>query len=241
MRSSGISAFLPVSQLSSEHYPKVERGDKAKILTELQKFIGQSLEVKILDLSSQKEQIILSEKAKDLDRTRELLKNYKAGDVVKGEITGITDFGAFIKFPFSTKVAADKAEQLEGLIHISEMDWKIIKDPTEIVKAGDKVKAKIVEISNNRISLSLKALKKDPWEGIETKYKKGETVSGKVVKLNPFGAFIQLENGIQGLCHISEFKGEKMEDILKVDEKYKFQILLIDEKEHRMSLKIVRE
>ncbi len=226
---SGLSAFLPVSQLSSEHYPKVEGGEKTKILRELQKFVGQELEVKILDLSPKDEQIILSEKAKVLDKTREALRKYRVGDKVEGEITGITDFGAFVQF----------SEGLEGLIHISELGWKIIENPAEIVKVGDKVKAKIIEISDHRVSLSLKALKKDPWTGIEKKYKKGDMAFGKVTKLNPFGAFVQLTPEIQGLCHISEFKEKKMENVLKVGKKYKFQILLVDEKEHRISLKVI--
>jgi len=252
----GISAFLPVSQLATEHYPKVEGGDKTKILKQLQVFIGQDLEVKILDLFPEKEQIILSEKAKDLDKIKEILSNYQVGDVVKGEITGITDFGAFIKFPLpsktSSKVSAKekalkkkdsalKECHLEGLIHISELDWKIIEDPVEVVNVGDKVKAKIVNISEGKVSLSLKALKKDPWEGIEKKYKKGEVIKGKVTKFNPFGAFIQINKEIQALCHISEFEGEKMADILETDKKYEFQILSIDEKEHRMSLKLVKK
>ena len=241
-RVSGISAFLPVSQLSTEHYPKVESGDKTKILKELQKFIGQELEVKILDLSFKKDQVILSEKAKILDKTKEALKKYKVGDVVEGKITGITNFGAFIRFPAlnETKEETLKEEQLEGLIHISELDWKIIEDPAEIVNVEDKVKAKIVDISNGRASLSLKSLKKDPWEEIEKKYKKGKIVSGKVTKLNPFGAFVQLDEEIQGLCHISEFKDERMENLLEVGKEYQFKILLIDEKEHRMSLRLVK-
>lgn len=252
---SGISAFLPVSQLATEHYPKVEGGDKTKILKQLQVFIGQDLEVKILDLFPEKGQIILSEKAKDLDKIKEVLNNYKVGDVVKGEITGITDFGAFIKFPLpskaSSKVSAKektlekkdsvlKECHLEGLIHISELDWRIIEDPVEVVKVGDKVKAKIVNISEGKVSLSLKALKKDPWEGIEKKYKKGEVIKGKVTKFNPFGAFIQIDKEIQALCHISEFGGEKMADALETDKEYEFQILSIDEKEHRMSLKLIK-
>ena len=242
---SGIDAFLPVSQLANEHYPKVEGGDKLKILRELQKFINQELEVKILDLFPKKGQIILSEKAKDLDKMKEALKNYKVGDSVEGEITGITDFGAFIKFPSSPSVSdgdsGDKKEELEGLIHISELDWKIIEDPSEIVKPGDKVKVKIVDISDGKASLSLKAFKKDPWEGIEKKYKKNDFVSGKVVKLNPFGAFIQIGKEIQALCHISEFGGEKMEEVLETDKEYKFQILSINEKEHRMNLKLIKD
>jgi len=153
---SGIPAFLPVSQLALEHYPKVEGGEKTKILKELQKFIGQELEVKILDFSQKDGGIILSEKAVELDKKREILKNYKIGDEVEGEIVAITDFGAFMKFGPPPKFGGG----LEGLIHISELDWKIIKDPTEVVKVGDKVRAKIIDIQNGRISLSLKALKK---------------------------------------------------------------------------------
>jgi len=235
---SGVSAFLPVSQLSNEHYPKVEGGEKLKILNELQKFVGQELEVKILDLFEKKEQIILSEKAKDLERTKEKLEKYNVGDKVKGEITGVTDFGAFIRFPLSVK---KENEQIEGLVHISELDWKIINDPAEVVKIGDKIKAKIIEISNNRVWLSLKALKKDPWEDVNSKYKKEDIVTGTVTKLNPFGAFVKLDKEIQGLCHISEFGDEKMEDVLTAGKEYKFKILSIEEKEHRMSLKPIRE
>lgn len=142
---SDIPAFLPVSQLSAEHYPKVEEGEKSKILKALQKFIGKELEVKILDLSPKNEQIILSEKARILDERKEILKKYKIGDEVEGEITAITDFGAFIKFN----------KGLEGLIHISELGWKV-KDPLEVVKVGDKVRAKIIKISDNKVFLSLK-------------------------------------------------------------------------------------
>lgn len=235
---SGVSAFLPVSQLSNEHYPKVEGGEKIKILNELQKFVGQELEVKILNLFEKKEQVILSEKAKDLEKTKEKLEKYNVGDKVKGEITGVTDFGAFIKFPLLVK---KDDEQIEGLVHISELDWKIINNPAEVVKIGDKVKAKIIEISNNRVWLSLKALKKDPWEDINSKYKKEDVITGTVTKLNPFGAFVKLDKEIQALCHISEFGDKKMEDVLEVSKDYKFKILSIEEKEHRMSLKPIKE
>jgi len=229
----GIPAFLPVSQLEDQHYPRVEGGDSLKILRELQKFIGKELEVKIFDLSPKEEKLILSEKAKATEKIKEILKNYKIGDVVEGEITGITDFGAFMRFG---------AEGLEGLIHISELDWKLVEDPAEIVKVGQKVKAKIIDISDDRVSLSLKALKKDPWLDIEKKYKKGDQVSGKVTKFNPFGAFVQITPKIQGLCHISEFGTRgKMEEILKIGSRYNFQILEIRPKDHRMSLKLVEK
>lgn len=229
---SGLQAFLPVSQLSSEHYPRVEGGDPQKILKELQKFVGQELEVKVFDLKTKTSEIIISEKAKETDKALEILKNYKVDDVAEGEITGLTDFGAFIKFGTSP-------DFIEGLIHISEMDWKIIEDPALVVKVGDQVKAKIIDISNGRVSLSLKALKEDPWTGIEDKFKKGDVVKGKVTKINPFGAFVQIAKDIQGLCHISEFgSAPKMEEALQVDKSYKFEIILIEPKEHRMSLKL---
>ena len=155
------------------------------------------------------------------------------GDVVKGEITGITNFGVFMKFG---------KENLEGLIHISELDWQLINDPAEIVEAGEKVKAKIISILDDKVSLSLRALKEDPWKDIEKKYKKGDVIKGKVTKFNPYGAFIEISPKIQGLCHISEFGTKsKMEEALKIDKTYNFQILSIDPAEHRMSLKLVGE
>ncbi len=225
---SGISGFLPVSQLSSANYPKVEGGDSQKILRALQAFVGQEMEVKIFDFNEKEEKLILSEKAKDSKKTEELLKNYKIGDLVEVEVTGIVDFGVFVKF-------AD--EELEGLIHISELDWQLIEDPSEIIRVGQKVKAKIIDISQGKISLSLKALKKDPWQNIEDEYKKGDLVKGEVIKLNPFGAFVKISDQIQGLCHISEFGSQKkMEEILGIGKKYDFQILLLEPKEHRMTL-----
>ena len=135
---SGIQAFLPVSQLAPEHYPRVEEGNQTEILKRLKKFVGKELEVKILDLSPKEGKLILSEKAKELEKIKEKLAKYQVGDIVEGEITAVLDFGAFIKF----------GEGLDGLIHISELDWKLIEDPSKIVKVGDKVKAKIIEISN---------------------------------------------------------------------------------------------
>ncbi|MFH1841303.1 MAG: S1 RNA-binding domain-containing protein [Candidatus Nealsonbacteria bacterium] len=236
----GTQGFLPVSQLSPEHYPRVEGADKIKILNELQKFIGQEMEVKIFDVNQREEKLIFSEKAKETQKIKETLKNYKVGDMVKGEITGIVDFGAFIKF--SKKGEAEDLS-LEGLIHISELDWQLIENPSEIIKVGEKVQAKIIEINEDgRVFLSLKALKKDPWEDIEKKYKKGEELKGKVTKFNPFGAFIEIAPKIQGLVHISEFGAKsKMEEKMKIGEKYKFQILQIDPEEHRMTLKLIKD
>ena len=233
----GIQAFLPVSQLAAEHYPRVIDADKQKILKELQKFIGKTLEVKILDLLAEENKLILSEKAKSEEKTKETLKNYKRGDVVDGEITGIADFGAFIKFPAH---AESENDQIEGLIHISELDWQLVENPAEVVKVGEIVKAEIINISNNQVFLSLKALKTNPWEEIEKEYKKGDTIKGKVTKFSTFGAFVEIAPKIRGLCHISEFESkEKMEEQLKIGETYNFEVILIEPKDHRMSLKLV--
>jgi len=236
----GIQAFLPVSQLSPDHYPRVEDADKQKILKELQKFIGKSFEVKILDLTPSENKLILSEKIKSEEKIKKILENYKKGDVVEGEITGIADFGAFIKFPMGdSKEDNNEIPQVEGLIHISELDWQLVENPSDVVKVGDTVKAQIIDISNNQVSLSLKSLKTNPWENIEKKFKKGDIINGKVIKFSPFGAFVEIMPKIRGLCHISEFiSKEEMENSLKINETYDFQILLIELKEHRMSLRL---
>src|SRR3989338_9231762 len=256
-----IPAFLPVSQLSPENYPRVVDADKAKILKELQKFIGKTLEVKVLDLLAEENKLILSEKAKTEQLLKELLKDYKKGDIIEGKITGIADFGVFIKFPASQKTAEAESttdeKAIEGLIHISELDWQLVQNPAEILKVGEMIKAQIIDINNNQVFLSLKSLKENPWEKIEKEYKKGDIIKGKVISFSPFGAFVEVLPKIRGLCHISEFATDEanlpgqiaprvspqkeMEESLKVGETYNFEILLIEPKEHRMSLKLVAD
>jgi small subunit ribosomal protein S1 len=239
----GVPAFLPVSQLSPENYPRVADADKAKILKELQKFIGKTLEVKVLDLLASENKLILSEKAKTEQAIKEILKNYKKGDVIEGKITGIADFGVFIRFPLTEDAQGTegKDSSIEGLIHISELDWQLVQNPAEIVKVGETVKAKIIDINNNQVFLSLKSLKENPWEKVEKEYKKGDKIKGKVISFSPFGAFVEVMPKIRGLCHISEFASQKeMEESLKIGETYQFEILLIETKEHRMSLKLVK-
>ena len=229
----GLQAFIPTSQLSSENFPRVEKGDFSKIVEELQKLVGQEIEVKIFDLDPRQGKLILSEKTKENKKIKEALEKFKVGDVVNVEITGLTNFGAFVKF---------KEEKLtdtliEGLIHISELDWQLVEDPADLVQVGQVIKAKIISITDNKISLSLKALEEDPWQDI--KYKKGDLVKGEVTKINPYGAFIQIKPKIQGLCHISEFGTKtKMEESLKIGQSFDFEITSIDLQEHRMNLRL---
>lgn len=226
----GISAFMPVSQLSNEHYPRVE-GDAQKILQALQELVGEELEVKIIDLDPEEEKLIVSEKATQEKEIQKVMKKYKVGNVVEGTVTGIVDFGIFVKF-----------NNLEGLVHISELAYQLIEDPHDIVKVGEKVRAKIIEIDKDKISLSIKALQKNPWEKVREKYETGKTVKGEVTKFNPFGAFVRLDKNIHGLAHISEFgTEEKMKEMLEIGRKYDFKIISIKPSEYRMALKPIFE
>jgi len=239
----GISGFLPVSQLSSKNYPRVDDGDKNKILTLLKKLVSQELDVRILDADRETEKLIVSEKAAQSEKDQETISNLQVGDTVEGEVSGVVDFGAFVKFsqPKTTKDSeASEERQLEGLVHISELAWQLIENPRDIAKVGDKVSAKIIGIDNDKISLSIRALQKDPWASVTEKYNVGDVVSGAVNRINPFGAFVYLDRDIHGLAHVSEmtemFPGKNIEDIIKVGEKYDWKILSVEPKEHRMGL-----
>ncbi|OGI21953.1 MAG: hypothetical protein A2808_01870 [Candidatus Moranbacteria bacterium RIFCSPHIGHO2_01_FULL_55_24] len=242
----GIPGFLPVSQLSSEHYPRVEDGDKNKILDLLKKLIGQEIVVRILDADRESEKLIVSEKAAQSEKERELINLFQVGDVIQGEVSGVVDFGAFVKFSPRTKEGEkERTEKLEGLVHISELAWQLIDDPREMIKTGDQVEAKIIGIDDTRISLSMKALKEDPWNSVLEKYKIGDVLPGKVDKINHFGAFVYLDKDIHGLAHVSEFQevypGRKIEEVFKEGETYPWKILSIEPKSHRMGLLPVRE
>lgn len=224
-------AFMPVSQLSSSHYPRVEGANKQKILLELNKLIGQTLKIKIIDLDSREKKIIVSEKAAEEKKIKKALEKYKIEDTIEGIITGVVDFGAFVKF-----------DELEGLIHISEIDWQIIDNPNDFFKVGEKVRAKIVEIEGDKVSLSTKALKENPWEKVRGQYKSGQIVKGTVAKFNTFGTFIKLDEHIQGLAHISEFGTEKkMKETMELGKEYNFKIISIKPSEYRMALKPILE
>ncbi len=231
----GIQAFLPVSQLNSEHYPRVEGGDKNLILDKLKKLVNTELTVKVLDYDVEDEKLIISEKEAEAEKKAEAIKQFKVGDIIEGEVTGVVDFGAFVRF--------GEKEDLEGLIHISELAWKRIDHPRDIIKVNDKIKVKIIAIDGARISLSLKALQEDPWLKSAKAYEVGQEIGGKVTKVTPFGAFVQLDKDIHGLAHVSELSksGKSPEDILSAGEERKFKILSIEPEEHRLGLSLLEE
>jgi len=253
----GIQGFLPLSQLLAEHYPKVEGGDTAKIVQALQKFRNQDIKVKIIDFSEGDNKLIVSERAITDPQLKEEIAKLKIGDVVDAEITDVTDFGAFalIGSPAASQTDVTAEQKLlleegretggrgkiEGLIHISEIDWKLIENPRDFLQAGQIVKAKIVNIEGNKVSLSLKALKPDPWEKIEEKYTVGQTINGDIAKITNYGVLVQLGEEIYGLVPVSEFGDKKPGESLKIGDKLNVAIVSIDPKEHKLLLTLQEE
>lgn len=229
----GILGFLPASQLKSEHYPRVEDSDKEKILKELRKLIGKKLAVTIIGANSKEGKLIFSEKdGSDSEEKKEIVGKYSLGDEIECSVAGIVDFGIFLKIE----------DGLEGLVHISEIDWGLIDDTRALFKIGDKVKAKIIEIKDGKISLSVKALKENPWKEYEGKLKKGDIVKGVVIKFNKHGALISIKEGVAGLVHNSLFGSEaKLREKLELGKVYNFQITLFEPKDQRMTLAFLEE
>jgi len=228
----GITGFLPASQLKTEHYPRVTDGDKDKILEELKKLVGQHISVSIISALPKEGKLIFSEKSPDTKDKERSIAKYKVDDDVEGTVTGIVDFGIFVKIE----------EGLEGLVHISEIDWSLVEDPRALFKVGQKVNVKIIEIKEGKVSLSIKALKENPWVEASKKYKKDMLVKGVVIKFNKHGALASIEEGIAGLVHISEFGGEeKLRKTLELGKSYDFKITLFDVKEQKMALSFTGE
>ncbi len=225
-----VVGFLPVSQLATEHYPRVEDGDKNKILGVLNQFVGQMFDVQIITADQQEEKLIVSEKAVFEKDLQDRIARLKIGDIVTGMVSGIVDFGVFVKFG-----------ELEGLVHISELAWQRIEHPKDIVRVGQEVKCIVIGLDKGRISLSMKQLEKDPWQDSVKKYQIGQVVKGKISKVMPFGVFVELDDQIQGLAHLMELSHDEVknpEDLMKVGEEKEFKIISIEPQEHRLGLSV---
>jgi small subunit ribosomal protein S1 len=223
----GIQGFLPASQLAPAHYPRVPDGDKEKIFVELKKLIGTTLELLVITANPKEQKLIFSEKGAGSSERSSLVEKYHVGDAVEGVVTGATEFGVFVKLE----------EGLEGLVHISEMDWALVENPKSRYKVGEAVKVKVIEIKDDKVSLSIKALKDDPWKAAAAKYKKDQKVEAVVIKYNKHGALASIEEGVAGLVHISEFTNEEtLRASLELGKVYPFVIKLFEPKERRMTL-----
>ncbi|MFA4890768.1 MAG: S1 RNA-binding domain-containing protein [Candidatus Gracilibacteria bacterium] len=226
----GIKGFIPVSQLAPLHYPRVDGADSAKILSRLQKLIGMTLEVKVINLDETGGKMILSERAAQREARQRSLGKLEVGQKVKGKVSGIVKFGIFVAF-----------EGLEGLVHISEIAWGHVKDPADFAKIGDEVEILVIGKDDDKISLSMKRLVPDPWIEASKRYKVGTIVECDVSRITPFGAFVKLDDEINGLIHVTEIadgEGIDVGAILKVGDKVKAKIITIDADEHRVGLSI---
>lgn len=226
----GIRGFLPVSQLAAGHYPRVSGADKDEILQKLNSLAGKPLRVRILDVSRKENKLIFSEKEAVKDDMAARFAKLQVGDVVEGVVTGVIDFGAFVN-----------VDGIEGLIHISEISWERVENPRDYIKNGQAVQAKIIAIDKDRLSLSLKQMTEDPWLQEVKAFNKGDVVEGKVTRITPFGAFVQLSSAVEALVHVSEMsddEGVDPEKIFQLNEKKKFKVLDIDTDGRKIALSL---
>ncbi|OGI94948.1 hypothetical protein A2917_01950 [Candidatus Nomurabacteria bacterium RIFCSPLOWO2_01_FULL_42_17] len=223
----GIQGFLPASQLKADHYPRVLDSDKDKILKELKKLVGQQISVMIISTLPKEGKLIFSEKDNNPEEKKEILSKYVVGQDLDCTVAGLVDFGVFVKLE----------DGLEGLVHISELDWGLVDNPRTMFKIGESVRAKVIEIKDGKISLSIKALKENPWKEFEGKLKKGDIIKGVVIKYNKHGALISIKEGVAGLVHNSTFASEaKLREKLELGKNYNFQITLFEPKDQKMTL-----
>jgi len=220
----GVRGFLPASLI-----------DIRKV-KELTSYIGEEIEAKILELDRQRNNIVLSRKAhleeEQSEERQGFLDDLQVGDVREGKISSIVSFGAFVDIG-----------GMDGLVHVSELSWRHVENPNEIVKVGDKATVKVLEIDNDkeRISLSIKQVNEDPWLDFELHYKDGDVVEGEVTKVVPFGAFITIGKGVEGLVHVSEIAAEKVDSpelALALGQKVSVKITELDVEKRRVSLSI---
>lgn len=228
MELEGVRGFLPVSQLSTEKYPRVS--DKDEIQTRLAELIGKPMNVVVLDADERENKLIFSEKAAHKGEINSVLDKFAIGDKVSGKVTGVVDFGIFVN-----------VDGVEGLVHISEISWDRIDDPSKFYKVGDSVDAEIIGIENDRFSLSVKRLTDDPWAEAAKNFKVGEIVEGEVTRVTQFGAFVRIHDNIEALVHISELAENHVtnpSEIVEVAKRYKFIILSIDKATHKIALSL---
>lgn len=226
----GIRGFLPVSQLGAAHYPRVSGADKDEILQKLNALTNKPIRVRILDVSRKDNKLIFSEKEAIKDDMQSRFAQLKVGDIVEGVVTGVIDFGAFIN-----------VDGIEGLIHISEISWERVENPRDYIKVGETVKAKVIAIDKDRLSLSLKQMSEDPWLQEAKVLKKGDTVEGKITRITPFGAFVQISSAVEALVHVSEMGGDETVDpekLFQLNEVKKFKVLDVDTESRKIALSL---
>lgn len=226
----GIKGFIPVSQLAPIHYPRVDGADTNQILLRLKKLVGQKFSVKVISIDRATGKMILSERAAIEAQAKSSMSKLQPGDTVEGTVSGVVKFGIFVTF-----------NGIEGLVHISEIAWGHVSNPHQYAKVGDSIKVQIIGIDKDKLSLSIKRLVPDPWEEITKKYPIGSSVKGVVSRFSQFGAFVQLDDDINGLIHLSEIADQKVtdpKDILSIGDEVQAMVINIDRDEHRIGLSL---
>jgi small subunit ribosomal protein S1 len=219
----GVDSFMPASQIDVQP-PK-----------NLDQYVGQTYDFKVIKINLERKNIVVSRRElieeQRMDKRRALLDDVKPGDTRRGQVKNITDYGAFVDL-----------DGLDGLLHITDMSWGRINHPSEMVKQGEEIEVMIIEIDRERerVSLGLKQLANNPWEKIEEKYPVGTTVNGKVVNLVPYGAFIEIEEGVEGLVHVTELSWTKRiskpSEVLKIGDEIQAVVLGVQKDEQKISL-----
>jgi small subunit ribosomal protein S1 len=224
----GVRGFLPVSQLSAEHYPRVGSSDKEEILQRLNSLINQTLKVRILDADRKANKLIFSEKEAVKEGLAARFEKLAIGDTVTGVATGVVDYGVFVN-----------VEGIEGLVHISEISWERVNNPSDYVKVGQSIEAKIIAIDKDRLSLSMKQLSEDPWMSEVDQFKSGDKVEGTVTRITPFGAFVQISPAVEALVHVSELgegDAQDPEKVFTLNERKEFVVLEVEKDSRKISL-----
>ena len=220
----GISAFIPASHVT------------VKFQRDLSKFVGDDFQCEIIDFDKRKRRIVLSRKnvlMRELEEKRsQIFESLHIGDVIEGTVQRLTNFGAFVDIG-----------GIDGLVHISELSWNRVKHPSEVVSAGDKVKVQVLSLDEekDRIALGLKQTTEKPWDKFINAVKVGDVVKGKVVNILDFGAFVRLEEGVDGLLHVSQICREHIEkpqDRLEIGQEVEVKVIEIDQENKKISLSI---
>ncbi len=236
-----IRGFIPTSQLDASRVylngiRQVGKDISSKVQKRLNSLVGEKISTRIIELDREKNRIILSEKmvtqSRDLEQREKTLNKVKEGDVLEGLVSGITPFGIFVN-----------AEGLEGLVHLSELSWDKVEDIGSMYAVGSKVKVMVIGVSDGgkRVAYSVKRLLKDPWSQAIAKYKVGDVVSGSIQKVVPYGAFVRIAEGLNGLIHISELSDKLVKDpsdIVKIGDEVKVKILSISSTERHLGLSL---
>jgi small subunit ribosomal protein S1 len=218
----GLRGFLPASLVDLRR------------VRDLQPYIGTELECKIIELDRNRNNVVLSRRAfleeSQSEGRKKFLENLQKGERRKGTVSSIVNFGAFVDLG-----------GVDGLVHVSELSWKHVDHPSEVVAVGQEVEVEVldVDLERERVSLSLKATQEDPWKEFERRYKAGEVIPGQVTKLVPFGAFVRVSQGIEGLVHISELSHEHIdtpESVLSVGDEVQVKVVDVDVSRRRVSL-----